>query len=54
MKKFVIMAVLAAVTLAFTGCKKEESLGDKIDKVAQQAEKEANNLQKKLDEQLKK
>ncbi len=54
MKKFIVLAMLAALTFAFTGCKKEETLGDKIDKAAKQVEKEAGDLQKKLDKELNK
>jgi hypothetical protein len=65
MRNLVIIAMLAASAIAFTGCKKEETLGDKLGKAvdkteegakdaAKQAEKEAAKLQEKLDEALKK
>jgi hypothetical protein len=65
MKQLLMIAVMAAATCAFVGCKKEESLGDKMDKAVKSAEKSANtaakdtekaagDLQKKLDGALKK
>lgn len=65
MKRLVLVVMVAAVAVAFTGCKKKETLGDKIDKAAKQAEKATadaakqgekaqGDLQKKLDETLKK
>ncbi len=65
MKNAIMIALMAAVTFAFVGCKKEESLGDKMDKAVKSAEKstdaaakDANkasgDLQKKLDGALKK
>jgi len=65
MKNAIMIALMAAVTFAFVGCKKEESLGDKMDKAVKSAEKSADaaakdankaagDLQKKLDGALKK
>ena len=49
MKSLLMMTVMAIATCAFVGCKKEETLGDKVDKAAKAAEKEAGDLEKKLD-----
>ena len=65
MKSLLMIAMMAAVTFAFVGCKKEETLGSKMDKAvksaektadvaAKDAEKAAGDLQKKLDGALKK
>ncbi|HNX35610.1 MAG TPA: hypothetical protein PKM57_13335 [Kiritimatiellia bacterium] len=65
MKSLLMVAMMAAVTFAFVGCKKEESIGDKMDKAvksaekstdaaAKDAEKAGGDLQKKLDGALKK
>ncbi|MDD4017055.1 MAG: hypothetical protein PHV28_03830 [Kiritimatiellae bacterium] len=65
MKNAIMIALMAAVTFAFVGCKKEESLGDKMNKAVKSAEKSADaaakdankaagDLQKKLDGALKK
>ncbi len=65
MKRLFLVVMVAAVAVAFTGCKKKETLGDKLDKAAKQtekaaadagkqAEKDQAGLQKKLDETLKK
>ncbi len=65
MKQIIMIAVMAAATFAFVGCKKEESMGDKMDKAvksaekstdaaAKDAEKAGSDLQKKLDGALKK
>ena len=65
MKNAIMIALMAAVTFAFVGCKKEESIGDKMDKAvksaekstdaaAKDAEKAGGDLQKKLDGALKK
>ena len=65
MKSMIMIAMMAAVTFAFVGCKKEETIGDKMDKAvksaekastdaAKDADKAANDLQKKLDGALKK
>lgn len=65
MKSLVMIAMMAAVTFAFVGCKKEETTGTKIDKAmksaqksadgaAKDADKAAGDLQKKLDGALKK
>jgi len=65
MKNAIMIALMAAVTFAFVGCKKEETLGDKMDKAVKSAEKSADaaakdankaagDLQKKLDGALKK
>ena len=65
MKSLVMVAMMAAVTFAFVGCKKEESLSDKMgaavksaeksaDAAAKDADKAAGDLQKKLDGALKK
>jgi len=65
MNRLILVALVAAVAVTFTGCKKKETLGDKIDKATSQAEKAAKDakkdaektagdLQKKLDGALKK
>lgn len=65
MKRLVLVVMVAAVAVAFTGCKKKETLGDKIKQatestektkkdVSKQTEKASGDLQKKLDETLKK
>lgn len=63
MKSLLMVTIMAAATFAFVGCKKEETLGDKIDSqvrekaadsAAKDAEKAAGDLQKKLDGALKK
>ncbi|MEI7901348.1 MAG: hypothetical protein WCK89_13940 [bacterium] len=65
MKSMIMVAMMAIVTLAFVGCKKEETLGDKMNKAvnsaekskdaaAKDADKAAGDLQKKLDGALKK
>ncbi len=65
MKSLLMVAMMAAVTFAFVGCKKEESVGTKMDKAvksaqksadaaAKDADKAAGDLQKKLDGALKK
>lgn len=65
MKSMIMFAMMAAVTFAFVGCKKEETPGSKIDKAldsaqksadaaAKDADKAAGDLQKKLDGALKK
>ena len=65
MKSLVMIAMMAAVTFAFVGCKKEETTGTKIDNAmksaqksadstAKDADKAAGDLQKKLDGALKK
>jgi hypothetical protein len=65
MKRLILVAMVAAVAVAFTGCKKKETVGDKLNKAAasaeksaasasKDAEKAAGDLQKKLDETLKK
>lgn len=64
MKSLMMIAMMAAVTFAFVGCKKETP-GSKIDKAlesaqksadtaAKDADKAAGDLQKKLDGALKK
>ena len=65
MKSLLMITVMAIATVAFVGCKKEETLGDKLDKkakaaekaladTAKKADKEADKLQKELDKDLKK
>ena len=65
MKSLLMVTIMAAATFAFVGCKKEETLDDKMDKAvksaekaadsaAKDAEKAAGDLQKKLDGALKK
>ena len=65
MKSMIMIAMMAAVTFALVGCKKEETVGDKMDKAVKSAEKAktsavkdadkaAGDLQKKLDGALKK
>jgi len=65
MKSLLMVAMMAAVTFAFVGCKKEQSPSDQAksavksaqkagDAAAKDAEKAAGDLQKKLDNALKK
>ena len=66
MKRLVMFALVAAVAVAFTGCKKEEpTLSERMNSVTKQADKAAKDManqadkaaadaQKKLDETLKK
>ena len=65
MKRLFIVAMVAAVTVAFTGCAKKETPGSKLDKAIsasekatkdaqKDADKTATDLQKKLDGALKK
>jgi len=65
MKQAIMIAMMAAVTFAFVGCKKQETAGEKLDKTVKAAEKSADaaakdadkaagDLQKKLDGALKK
>lgn len=65
MKRLFVVAMIAAVAVAFTGCKKKETAGSKLDKVIssaqktsadaqKDADKTATDLQKKLDGALKK
>lgn len=65
MKRLVLVVMVAAVAVAFTGCKKKETLTDKVNKAAattekaakdaaKEGEKAASDLQKKLDDTLKK
>lgn len=58
MKRLMMFAMLAAVAVAFAGCKKEETLGDKLDKAVESSETEAKktegDIQKALDGALKK
>ena len=65
MKHLLMITAIAATTLAFVGCKKEKTAGEKLDaaieatgkaveKAADGAEKSAKDIQKKLDEALKK
>lgn len=65
MKQVIMIAMMAAVTFAFVGCKKQETVGEKLDKTVKAAEKSADaaakdadkaagDLQKKLDGALKK
>ena len=39
MKSLMMVAVMIAGTLAFVGCKKEETMGSKLDKATKSAEK---------------
>lgn len=41
MKNLLMAAAMIAGTLAFVGCKKEETMGEKLDKTVKSAEKEA-------------
>ena len=65
MKHLLMITAIAATTLAFVGCKKEktveekaqdavEAVGKAMDQVVKEAEKGAQDIQKKLDEALKK
>ena len=65
MKRLVLLAMVAVVAVAFSGCKKKETLGDKVDKTvtsaqkaskdaSKDAEKKGGDLQKKLDDAMKK
>ncbi len=46
MKSLMMVAVMIAGTLAFVGCKKEETLGDKLNKAAKSAEKSVSEAAK--------
>ena len=65
MKSLLMVTVMAVAMFAFVGCKKEETLGDKVDKAvksaekatdsaAKDAEKATSDAQKKLEGALKK
>ena len=65
MRRLFMVAMIAAVAVAFTGCKKKETAGSKLDAAIsttqkasadaqKDAEKSADDLQKKLDGALKK
>lgn len=65
MKQVMLIALIAAVAVAFTGCKKKETPGSQLDSAIKQtqdasndaskdADKTATDLQKKLDAALKK
>jgi len=65
MKRLFIVAMVAVVTVAFTGCQKKETPGTKLDKAISSAEKAtkdakkdadktATEVSKKLDNALKK
>ena len=65
MKNLLMVTIMAVATFAFVGCKKEETLGDKVDKAvksaekatdsaAKDAEKATSDAQKKLEGALKK
>ncbi len=65
MKNLLMVMIMAVATFAFVGCKKEETLGDKVDKAvksaekatdsaAKDAEKATSDAQKKLEGALKK
>jgi len=66
MKRLMLVALVAVVAVAFTGCKKKEAtLGQKLDaavnsaqktaeKASADADKNASDLQKKLNDTLKK
>lgn len=65
MKSLLMVTIMAVATFAFVGCKKEETLGDKVDKAvksaekatysaAKDAEKATSDAQKKLEGALKK
>ena len=65
MKRLMIGTLLAVAVIAFSGCKKKETVGTGIDKAiqsadktsqaaAKDADKSASDLQKKLDGALKK
>ena len=65
MKRLVLLAMVAVVAVAFSGCKKKDTTGTKIDNAissaqkaskdaSKDAEKKGDDLQKKLDEALKK
>ena len=42
MKKLMLIALAAMLAIPFVGCKKEETLGDKIDAAVDTAKKEAD------------
>ena len=65
MKRLVLLAMVAVVAVAFSGCKKKETVGTQIDKAvnsaqkaskdaSKDAEKKGNDVQKKLDDAVKK
>jgi len=46
MKSLLMVTIMAVATFAFVGCKKEETLGDKVDKAVKSAEKAADSAAK--------
>ena len=46
MKSLLMVTVMAVAMFAFVGCKKEETLGDKVDKAVKSAEKAADSAAK--------
>ena len=49
MKSLLMITVMAITLVAFVGCKKEETLGDKLDKKAKAVEKAAADAAKKVE-----
>lgn len=52
MKKLFTVMLVMALAMTFVGCKKEETIGTKVDKAAAKVEKEAAEMGKKLDKLL--
>ena len=49
MKSLMMVAVMLAGTLAFVGCKKEETMGSKLDKATKSAEKSVSAAAKDVE-----
>ncbi len=50
MKRLVMFALVAAVAVAFTGCKKKEpTLGERMDSATKQAQKASKDMAKEAD-----
>ena len=48
MKKLMLIALAAMLAIPFVGCKKEETIGDKIDAAVDTAKKEADKALDKI------
>ena len=53
MKKLMLIALAAMLAIPFVGCKKEETIGDKIDAAVDSAKKEADKAVDKAAEAVK-
>ncbi len=49
MKKFLMLLVVASLVVASVGCKKKETLGDKIDNAAAAAADKAEDVKKAVE-----